>query len=117
MKRTKSTGKPTSATSTSIADWDRAAMGFLVYSAFERSKNNARNIVFGPSSSHTFQTLGDYQIVVKRRRDGKSGASGQTDSYVYLSGQTRRDTGMTQLRSVPDIARFFNHFTHLNVVA
>jgi outer membrane biosynthesis protein TonB len=116
VKRTRSLGKPTSATSTSIKDWDRAAMGFLVFTLFESSKSNARNIVFGPSSSHTFQQLGDYQIVVKQRRDGKSGASGQTDSYVYLSGQTRRETRMTQLRSVPDISRFFNHFSHLNVV-
>tara|TARA_B110000902_G_scaffold228710_1_gene268991 strand:+ start:225 stop:515 length:291 start_codon:yes stop_codon:yes gene_type:complete len=91
-------------------------MAFLVLRLFERSKSVSRNVVFGPSSSHTFEKLGDFQVVVKRRREGKSGASGQTDSYVYLSGPTRRETGVTQLRSVPDIARFFNHFTHLNVV-
>lgn len=118
-KRQKTAAKkrcPDPNASTDTEHWPVGCMGRLVMRDFVSGKNNAKDIVFGPTNAYVLNVRGDYQIVVKRRREGRSGASGATDAYVYLSGDTKRASGVSQLRSVPEIARHFNQHTQFNAI-
>lgn len=100
--------------STFTTEWAQNSLGKLVLRDFNASKANAKSISFGPTSAYTFNERGDYKIVLKKRREGRSGASGATDAYVYLSGESKRIAGISQLRSVPEVTRHFNQHPALN---
>lgn len=100
--------------STTTDDWPPSCLGRFILRDFISGKNNAKDIVFGPTNAYVLNVRGDYQIVIKRRREGRSGANGATDAYVYIGGATKRAVGVSQLRSVLEIARHFNQHPQLN---
>ena len=106
--------KPDPNASTDYDGWPDSCMGRAVLRSFTAAKTNAKHLVFGPTNACVFATRGDYQVVVKKRREGRSGATGTTDAYVYISGRTKRQAGVSQLRSVPEIVRHFNQHPDLN---
>ena len=99
---------------TSTDDWPHNCLGRLVLRDFHSAKANAEYTIFGPTGSYTFADRGDYKIVVKKRREGRT--CGKTDGYVYLSGNSKRVAGMSQLRSDVEIRRHFNAHPELNVI-
>ena len=117
-KRAKTTTKrvPDPNASISTASWPINSIGKLVLRDFNAGKANAKSITFGPTSAYTFNVRGDYKIVLKKRREGRTGASGTTDAYVYLDGESKRIAGISQLRSVPEITRHFNEHPNLNKI-
>jgi len=121
-KQAKPTPKPTPkrvpdpTASVSTTAWEADSLGKRVIRAFNSAKANAKAINFGPNSAHEFTVCGDYRIVVKKRREGKSGASGATDAYVFLNGHSRQVARISQLRSIPEITRHFNQHPSLNTI-
>ena len=108
-----------SETSDQTAHWPPGCLGDVIIKSFEETKLRARSNTFVFNSKNTYDGdvfSGGYALVIKKRTQGKSGAGGQIDGYVILSGMAKERNGGFQLRSLKDIARHFNANSDLNLM-